>query len=348
MKKWKKRISILMIAVMMMVPVIGCGKAVEEESDDNVLSDNIVLTETGEVLVMPQPTEEVKQQEASESDPEATQAPDFITPEIQLEEPKQEQVITEEDQTEPTGSDLQIVFLGDSIFDNNRDGTGVPFLTAEQCEADAYNLAIGGTSAALEPGESESAEDWHSLSLISVVRALKGEVSTDCFEGTRTKEILDNEKIDWSDTDYFVVEYGINDFLRAAPKDCRDDMLYDMFAYAGALRYAVSNLSDVAHDATIILCSPHYCQFFNGNQFIGDGNVLNTGHGTLFDYKGTCEYVAKEQRAEFFDAYMDLGIDGYTAEDYLEDGIHLTAEGRQLYADALAEMILNIEETKNN
>ena len=43
-----------------------------------------------------------------------------------------------------------------------------------------------------------------------------------------------------------------------------------------------------------------------------------------------------------------LGIDGYTAEEYLEDGVHLTEAGRQLYADALAKIILNYEETKNN
>jgi lysophospholipase L1-like esterase len=58
--------------------------------------------------------------------------------------------------------------------------------------------------------------------------------------------------------------------------------------------------------------------------------------------------VANEQQVEFLDAYLDLGINGYTAEDYLEDGVHLTQAGRQLYADALAEKILKIEETKNN
>ena len=57
---------------------------------------------------------------------------------------------------------------------------------------------------------------------------------------------------------------------------------------------------------------------------------------------------ANEHSTLFLNAYQDLGIDGYTVEQYLEDGVHLTAEGRQLYADALAKMILNYEETKNN
>ena len=46
--------------------------------------------------------------------------------------------------------------------------------------------------------------------------------------------------------------------------------------------------------------------------------------------------------------YYDLGIDSYTADKYLEDGIHLTQEGRQIYADALARLILAHEEEKNN
>ena len=50
----------------------------------------------------------------------------------------------------------------------------------------------------------------------------------------------------------------------------------------------------------------------------------------------------------FFNSYYDLGIDAYGADKYLEDGIHLTAEARQNYADALARIILANEETKNN
>jgi len=355
MKKRKRSISIFTIMIMLTVMMCGCGSKTAEQPDDNVLSDNIILTETGETLIVPQENEQESPHEQLPVDEEEeTQAEsgfvreEIVSPNIDVDIPVQEQVITQEDQTEPHGSDLQIVFLGDSIFDNNRDGTGVPYLTAVQCnEADVYNLAIAGTSATIEWGEESSNELWTSRSLVGMVKAMSGDIPTDIFAGTRAKEILDNPDVDFSQTDYFVVEYGINDFFRAAPLD-NPDTLYDFHTYAGALRYAVSNLGEIADDATIILCGPHYCQFFNGNQFIGDGNVLNSGYGTLFDYKGICQYVAGEQQVRFFDAYLDLGIDGYTAEDYLEDGVHLTEEGRRLYADALARKILSIEETKNN
>lgn len=352
MKKLKKSISIFTIIIMVATVLAGCGSKVEEQPDDNVLSDNIILTETGETLVLPQPDAEKTEQNQPDAGVDGTAeidnaVPEIVSPNVDVDIPVQEQVITEEDQIEPHGSELQIVFLGDSIFDNSRDGTGVPYLTADECDADVYNLAIGGTSATIEIGESTSSETWVSRSLVGMVKAMRGDIPTDVFAGTRAKEILDNPDVDFSKTDYFVVEYGINDFFRAVPMDNHDNY-YDYTTYAGALRYAVSTLEEIADDATIILCCPHYCQFFNNHQFIGDGNVLNTGYGTLFDYKGICQYVAKEQQVEFYDAYMDLGINGYTAEEYLEDGVHLTEAGRQLYADALATKILNYEETKNN
>ena len=76
--------------------------------------------------------------------------------------------------------------------------------------------------------------------------------------------------------------------------------------------------------------------------------MTDKGAGTLRDYMGTCEYIAGEQQTLFLNTYYDLGIDSYTADKYLEDGIHLTQEGRQIYADALARLILAHEEEKNN
>lgn len=348
MKNRKIKVGIFLTLMVLAVSVIGCtGKESERENNTDLSSDNVIITETGETLIKQQPTEEP----AATETPTAEEwgdlpAPDVV-PEVEISVPEQEQVITEEDQISPTGSELQIVFLGDSIFDNNRDGTGIPYLTSEACNADCYNLAIGGTCAAIELTEQYENENWTSRSLVGVVKAIRGEISTDVFEGTRAKEIIDNGEVDFKNTDYFVIEYGMNDFLRATPL-VNDSSQFDFRTYVGALRYAVSNLEEYANDATIILCGPNYAQFFNGTQFIGDGQSLNTGYGTLFNYAGICQYVANEQGAYFFDAYLDLGIDAYNADEYLEDGVHLTEAGRHLYADALSEMILKIEETKNN
>lgn len=348
--KVKRILAGILIFAMALASVTGCGGEHSEERNDRASSDNILITETGEVVEKPVAEPQISEskveeenKQLGETEPTPLPAP---TPNIDFDIPVQEQVITQDDQMESKGNSLQLVFLGDSIFDNNRDGTGIPYLTAIQCNADVFNLAIGGTSASIEAGESAEWDQWTSRGLCGVVNALRKKIPTSIFEGTRTKELLDNEKIDYSQTDYFIVEYGTNDFFRAVRQSDEDG--YNLYTYAGALRYGVANLKELAPDATIILCSPCYAQFFSNGYMVGDGNVTNPGNGTLFDYKGTCNYVAKEAQVEFFNAYQDLGIDSYTAEEYLEDGVHLNDAGRQLYADALAHMILSIEETKNN
>jgi len=358
-KKWQK--VLLVTAVLIGLLTSGCGKRyAAEERDNDAASENVVITETGEVIEKPTPksTAPVKEtptpgaktpapeggEKKSQPVVSKQEAP---TPAIDIDIPVQEQVITEEDQVEPQGYNLQLVFMGDSIFDNNRDGTGVPYLTAAQCNADVYNLAIGGTSASIETDEQEDWTLWTSRSFCGVVNALLKKIPTGIFDGSRTGELLDNPHIDFSKTDYFIVEYGVNDFFRGVRQNDDDDM-FNQKTYGGALRYGVVNLKELAPDATIILCSPTYAQFYKDGFMVGDGNITNNGNGTLFDYVGTCNYVAKEQNAIFLNAYQDLGIDGYSAEYYLEDGVHLTAEGRKLYADKLAKIILNYEETKNN
>lgn len=346
--KTKKIIAGILIAVILIASVMGCNKKHTEDEGSRASADNILITETGEVLeketqkpISPEKNmekENMQLSEAEEAEP---------TPAIEIDIPEDRQVITEEDQVEPEGKGLQLVFLGDSIFDNNRDGTGIPYLTSVQCDADVFNLAVGGSSASLDSGENAELATWASNGLCGVVNALKGIISTDVFEGTRAKELLDNPNIDFSQTDYFIVEYGTNDFFQSAPRS-DPDSFFNLRTYTGALRYGVSNLKELAPDATIILCSPCYAQFYHNDVLVGEGNMTNPGNGTLADYAGTCNYVANEAQVEFFNAYQDLGIDAYTAEEYLEDGVHLTEAGRRLYADALAQKILSIEETKNN
>lgn len=341
----RRKMATSLIAIMALEAVLsGCGIQKVEDSKEDKYDENVIITETGQVIEKENESVVEPTVTPAQNSDNASELQTYID---ELEEPETEQLITQEDQIEPQGNELQLVFLGDSIFDTNRDGTGIPYLTAVQCEADVYNLAIGGTRATIEAEEHAESDKWTSTSLMGVVRAMQGKISTDIFEGTRTKEILDNPNIDFTQTDYFIIEYGINDFFSGVTRSYEEDP-YDIKTYAGALRCAVTDLRDLAPDAVIILCSPTYAQFYNGDWMIGDSNVVDKGCGTLFDYKGTCNYVANEQQTLFFNAYQDLGIDGYTAEEYLEDGVHLTESGRQLYADALAKMILDYEETRNN
>ena len=243
--------------------------------------------------------------------------------------------------------DMQIVFMGDSILDRNRDEAGVAGLIAEACNAKAYNLAVGGTTAALLPDEQRGFETWNTQGLLGVVNAILGNIDPAVFEGTRAGEIL--QECNFDETDYFVIEYGINDFTSGKIPQSKylenGDVLAidDVHTYAGALELAVYLLRERFPDAKILIFSPHYCQFFNGNTFVGDAYSLDYGYGTLVDFFRVSGYVADQHKKDnvlFYNAMEESGIDAYTASEYLEDGIHLSEAGRRAYADYPSRLIM--------
>ena len=242
--------------------------------------------------------------------------------------------------------DMQIVFLGDSIIDSDREYGGVASLISSSCNAKVYNMAMGGTTAAMLPGEDNDFATWDSRSLMGVVNAILGNIDPSVFDGYRAGEIL--KECDFSKTDYFVIEYGINDFLTGKIYQSKyleggGELEIDaLHTYTGALDAAVVQLHNAFPDAGIMIVAPHYCQFFNGETFVGDAYSLNYGYGTLAEFAGAAGYVAdqyKEDHVFFYNALEHSGIDAYTADKYLTDGVHLTAEGRISYAEYAGRLI---------
>lgn len=241
---------------------------------------------------------------------------------------------------------MQIVFLGDSILDNDREDGGVASLISDKCNARVYNMAMGGTTAALLPNEQYNFATWDSRSLLGVVNAIVGNINKDIFNGYRAGEIL--TECDFSKTDYFVIEYGINDFLAKVPQSRYLEgggtlAVDEVHTYTGALETAVQLLQDAFPNAKILLIAPHHCQFMSGNTFIGDGYTLDYGYGPLVNYARGCGYVYEQHKAEnviFYNAFEESGIDAETSDKYLEDGVHLSREGREVYADYASRLIL--------
>lgn len=242
---------------------------------------------------------------------------------------------------------MQIVVLGDSIMANERENNGdVPTLIGEATNAKVYNLAIGGTSAALTPGEQFNYADWSSIGFLGVVNAMLGNINPDVFEGYETEKIL--RECDFSKTDYFVIEYGINDFLtRQIPQSryLEGGGMLDIdetHTYAGALDIGVRTLAGHFPNAKIVLVSPHYCEFYEDGIYVGNAYSVNYGHGTLADFYRITSYVAEQHKSDgvlYFNAMDNSGIDAYTVEEFLVDGVHLSNEGRRMYADKIAERI---------
>lgn len=241
--------------------------------------------------------------------------------------------------------EMQIVFLGDSIMEEDADKIGVAELVGESCNAKVYNMAMGGTTAALLPGEPAGFDLWNSRSLMGVVNAILGNIKPDIFEGYRAGDAL--KECDFSKTDYFVIEYGINDFLAQVPisKYMEGGGIRDVDAirtYAGSLDIAVTQLHNAFPDAKIIMIAPHFCQIFNGETFMGDSYSIDYGYGSMVSYARVCGYVAEQHKEDgviFYNAMEESGIDAYTSDKYMVDGIHLSEEGARMYADLLIRLI---------
>lgn len=244
--------------------------------------------------------------------------------------------------------DMQIVFMGDSILDSDRENHGVASLISDGCNAKVYNMAMGGTTAALLPGEQYDFSKWGSRSLLGVVNAIVGNIGPEIFEEYKAGKIL--KECDFEKTDFFVIEYGINDFLSrkiARSKYLENGEVLDddgVHTYTGALDSAVTLLKSSFPDAQILIIAPHYCQIFEGDKYIGDAYSLDYGCGTLVEYARGAGYVAEQHKEEgviFYNAMEESGIDAYSAETCLEDGIHLTEEGRKRYAERPIKLILS-------
>lgn len=360
-----KKLYAVWVLLCLCVLWIGCGKDnAQAEQGEDVAGSVVVLEESTKEIEKEEDSVSMEQQ--SESDAQIIQPPTEVaenTVQTLPEENGQEQVAEETtpeagqemSQTEggtqaaagqEADNNLQIVFLGDSILDGYRDETGIAYLTGQHCGAEVYNLAMGGTSAGLTTYERGEYEQWDSRSLQGVVHVLCGNVNSSLLDGTKAGESY--ELCDVSNTDYFVIEYGMNDFLKGIPLHDAEDF-YDEYTYVGALRIAVTKLRESFPNATIVLCAPNYAHFWHEDgSYMGDGNMASNGLATLVEYANVCGNVAHDMNTLFLDAYDGIGLDAYTADDYLEDGLHLSAKGRAEYARVLSKVIMEYEETKNN
>ena len=253
----------------------------------------------------------------------------------------------EEPQEEPQADDDKVVmvFIGDSQIENGRDsGTDLASLVSERVpNSVAYNLGIGGTTAALEHSTSDASLDkWDSISFNGITYSLAGKVDKDRVFANYPV-VLDNlNKIDPEEVDYYFIEYGANDFFTKMPLDKTQFEGNPLHSYYEALEVGVSTLKDISPNAKIIMMTPFYGIYKDSQgKFLGDSYVVSYGVDTLANYARKALNVAEDKKLIDFDAMndnkrCDLYLD--TAEEYLMDGTHLTEKGRNVFARLLAHI----------
>lgn len=322
--------------------------ALEEQNSQTVeeLKEEWRKLQEGSTVVTAQSEPESAESEGEPDNTSSVQAVTQSEEQDANQEEKKEESSEEKEEEKHYG--MQIVILGDSIMDGDRTESGAADIIAEQLGAKVYNMSMGGTTAALLPDEQYNFKTWESRCLMGVVNGILGNIDTSIFDGYAAGEVL--KTCDFEKTDYFIIEYGVNDFLTGKIPNSRylengDTLGIDSaHTYTGALEDAVNRLKSKFPNAGILIIGPHYCQVFSGKTFIGDGYSLDYGYGPLITFARGGGYVAdlyKEDGVIYFNAFEDSGINAETADDYLADGIHMTPLGARVYAEKVASILRN-------
>ena len=223
-----------------------------------------------------------------------------------------------------------IVVFGDSIWNAARGKDGISVYIQEGTGATVYNCAIGGTTAAVV-GEDTSFDNWTSNSFNGMIYAARKLIPPEQIlaEGEVVLDVI--KQVDFSNTDYVIIAYGLNDFFSDVsiyPKE-----YYELTNYVGALRNGIDKLKEHYPHLKIIVVSPTYTKMFEGEKTFEIGNYVEAARS-----------VATELDVEFLDMFHILGNNAETRTKHLGDGVHMSAEGRKVYSDAVIHFLKELEE----
>ena len=226
----------------------------------------------------------------------------------------------------------KIVVFGDSIWNDARGTDGVSEYLMGLTGSTVYNCAIGGTSAAVIGESTEFSYDWRSQSFNGMVYVANKLLPADLvLEGTEACEVI--KQVDFSTVDYILVSYGLNDFFSGV--SIYPNEYYELSNYVGALRNGILHLREHYPQAKIVLVTPTYTKLFEGEKEFEIG-----------DYVEAMRSVSQEMNTELADMFHVLGEDQESRLEHLEDGVHLSEEGREIYAKGIAWYLTEIEKAK--
>ena len=230
----------------------------------------------------------------------------------------------------PDLSDLEVVFLGDSVFGNYNDRRSIPGYVSNLSGAETYNLGWGGATAS----------DRDGICLRPILNALLRQDPSSLPKDSQaytglTKYLIQKQKSDKAHRMLFVLHFGINDYFEGVP--IRSTNSTDTSTFSGALRDAVTKLRTAYPDAQICLVVPNpIFAFQNGTE------ILNAAEGTTYaDYAQAILDLAREEQLPCLDNYHDSHLEE-TQWLYYSDDVHPNDYGRYKIAYALMHFLSTI------
>ncbi|MCR5321198.1 MAG: hypothetical protein K6E48_08315 [Lachnospiraceae bacterium] len=245
-----------------------------------------------------------------------------------------------------TNTSPQMLILGDSVIGKERNVDSVAHYLMNATGLTTMNGAFGGTSARNNNIHNEYTHHESSLTLVE----LKDAIITGDF-GIQLADYPSNQfgseyfpytlsqmaRTDYENLSVILLGYGVNDYLSGEPCDNPENP-YDEGTYLGAMRLSIEAFQKRFPKAQIVLITPNYCWIGTGE----DGNHVDYGYGTLEDFADGLIAVGKEYDLPVIDIYHSGVFGPENKEIYLEDGLHLTWEGRKAYGEYAAGELTRI------
>lgn len=234
---------------------------------------------------------------------------------------------------------VNIVVLGDSIWDLVRDDTGIAANLERDLgkKATIYNCAIKGSRAAAAGGVREDGTEQNDICLCAMARYITGVRADAIPEQYEAKTVL--SQVDFNQVDYVLIAYGLNDYFGGV-KLKNPDNCYDVTTYEGALCSSIEMIRNAYPNVKFMILSPTYCQGYSYGQVVHESNSYSYGGGTCLDYVSAAEEIADAYQIPFVNNTEALQVSIHNGPQYLADATHLSEIGREKYAANLAAAIL--------
>ena len=230
-----------------------------------------------------------------------------------------------------------IVFIGDSIFGNNRTATGVTIAFASITGANIYNFALGGT-------RGKARTDSYKWSQFDGENLAKAIASGDYSEQVAMLETMTDEpfyfesvitemqNFDFSTVDYMICNYGTNDWTGGHSTE----------TYHEGISSIIETILTAYPNIIFIKCTPTERFVLDGEDRVSGAVHKNATSGiTLKELANEDADIANEYNIPLIDLY-NIGVNTFTKDIYFSDGdyTHHNEVGRKRIAEILSEKIV--------
>lgn len=235
-------------------------------------------------------------------------------------------------------STQKIVFLGDSIFGQERNSTSIPSLVGNYLGITTYNCALGGTE-----GNSHSDAKWTYYDFTELSKAItsgnftnqQAHISDTGIPSYFADVITQLAALDFSTINIICMTYGGNDYVNSHS---------DVDTFVSAMCDNINRILTAYPNIRFMMMNPPYKRFLDSetHAFINDGDTRQNNFGeTLRDYADSYKEISETVHAPYIDAYNNMGINRYNATQWFitNDGSHPSEQGRKETAKLVSEYL---------